>query len=117
VVSCPNCHKDWAPELSNCPVCGIDLESEESHRWMVLGEIDNKLAADFARETLKSYNIPAVILSKSGFFGTVGLTLTPFHNATQSGAFEVSVPEPFAEEAAELLTMAVGDAWRRVEKN
>lgn len=117
MVSCPNCHKDWGADVSSCPVCGVDLDPEEKDAWMVLGEIDNKLAADFAEETLKSYNIPAVVISKSGFFGNLGLTLTPFHNSRQSGAFEVSVLESFAEEASEILTMAVGDAWRRVEKN
>lgn len=116
MVSCPSCHKDWAADVTSCPVCGVDLETEERDNWIVLGEIDNKLAADFARETLTAYDIPAVVLSKSGFFGNVGLTLTPFHNARQSGAFEVSVPESFAEEASEILTMAVGEAWRRMEK-
>jgi hypothetical protein len=114
-VSCPNCHKKWDDEVTTCPVCGIDLDRSDPNEWVVLGEIDNKLAADFARETLKSYEIPAVILSRSGFFGDVGLTLTPFYNAGLSGAFEVSVPVEFVEEATDILDMTVGDAWRRKE--
>lgn len=115
MVSCPKCRKEWADDVTTCPVCGIDLERPDVNEWVVLGEIDNKLAADFARETLKSYEIPAVILSRSGFFGDVGLTLNPFYSAGQSGAFEVSVPAEFVEEAADILDMTVGEAWRRKE--
>ena len=116
MVSCPKCRKQWPAEVTTCPVCGVDLDRADRSEWVLLGEIDNKLAADFARETLKSYEIPAVILSRSGFFGDVGLTLTPFHNAGQSGAYEVSVPADFVEDASGILDMAVGEAWRRKEK-
>lgn len=116
MVSCPNCHKEWADDVTSCPVCGTDLELADPNEWVLLGEIDNKLAADFARETLKSYKIPAIVLSRSGFFGDVGLTLTPFHNAGLSGAFEVSVPVEFVEDASGILDMAVGEAWHRKEK-
>ena len=66
------------------------------------------------KETLKSNNIPVVILSKSGFFGAAGLTLNPIYGNGE-GFFNVSVPEDFAEEATEILDMVLGDNWTKKE--
>ncbi len=81
----------------------------------MIGTIDNKLAADFARETLKSYDIPAVIISRSGFFGDVGLTLNPFHNSGTVASFEVRVPTSHIEEAVSVVKMIGGDGWHPQE--
>ena len=76
--------------------------------------IEDKLSADFAEETLKSYEIPAVVISRSGFFGTVGLPLNPLYS-TKSPAFEIRVPEAHVNEAAGILDMALGEKWQRKE--
>jgi hypothetical protein len=72
------------------------------------------MTADFAREVLESCEIPAVVLSRSGFFGTIGLTLPSFY---KSGAapFELSVPQSLVDEANEALTSALGDHWQKKE--
>jgi hypothetical protein len=82
---------------------------------VVLGSIEDKLSADFARETLKDMNIPAVIISKSGFFGDIGLPLNPFYKPGEA-MFEVSVPQGFEEEACDALDMTLGDKWQRKVK-
>lgn len=114
---CPTCRNEWDNELTSCPVCGNDMETDEKQRlnWIVIGTIDDKLSADFAREALKSYEIPAVIISRSGFFGNIGLTLNPFHNTKAVAAFEVMVPEDYADEAAQVLEMVAGARWHRKE--
>ena len=70
------------------------------------------MSADFARETLTAYEIPAVIVSRSGFFGTVGLTFTAFYSG-RKGLFEVSVPKGYLDEASGVLDMTLGAKWRR----
>jgi len=79
-----------------------------------LGSLGDNISADFAREVLASYEIPAVIISRSGFFGQVGLTFNRFYKPGSS-LFELSVPEAFVEEAAEVLNMTLGDQWQREE--
>jgi len=104
--------------MTECPICSAELVKDDRERaqsgWVTLGSIDDKLSADYARAVLTSYDIPAVVISRSGFFGQVGLTLTSFY---KPGAllFEVSVPEEYVDEAAGVLDMALGEKWRRKE--
>lgn len=115
MVYCPRCENEFDDGISECPVCGRDLVPEGSEgKWLMLGRIEDKLSADFAREVLSSYDIPSVVISKSGYFGQVGLT---FHTFYKPGAatFEISVPSEHADDAAEILQMALGDKWQREE--
>ena len=112
---CRACKTEWDADTAQCPICGADMEEDrEEQNWVVLGTIADKISADFARETLKTYEIPAVIVSKSGYFGTVGLTLTHFYSGGLA-LFEVSVPPSHWEEADELLRMTIGEKWQRKE--
>jgi hypothetical protein len=104
--------------MTDCPTCASELtaepESADRSSWVALGSIEDRFSADYARAVLDSYEIPAVVISKSGFFGQIGLT---FHSFYKSGSllFEVSVPAEFVEEAAGVLDMALGDKWNRKE--
>jgi hypothetical protein len=116
VAYCPVCKAEWMPPIEDCPICGRGLdETSEPGEWTLIGAVADKLSADFARETLSTYDIPAVVMSKSGFFGNIGLTLTSFYNGKQ-GLFEISVPAECSEEASELLAMTLGEKWQRKEQ-
>ena len=67
-------------------------------------------------KTFKSYNIPAVIISKSGFFGDIGLPLGTFYKPGV-GLFEVSVPKEYVEETEDILNMILGEKWQRIDEN
>lgn len=121
MASCPACKKDWPDDVTMCPICGRDLAnesdtaaSESEENWLMIGSIPDKVTADFARETLAAYEIPAVVVSKSGYFGQIGLTLTSFYTG-RAEQFEVSVPETHREEASELLAATLGDKWQPAE--
>jgi hypothetical protein len=115
VAFCPECKHEWDEGTALCPICGKDLEYEvESLPMVVIGTIADKFSADFARETLATYEIPVAIISKSGFLGTAGLVLTQFYSGTQA-LYEVSVPPSQVEEADELLRMTIGEKWQRKE--
>lgn len=112
---CPVCKTEWKAPLRQCPVCSGELSAgKEETGWTLLGTIRDKVSADFAQEVLTSYEIPAVVISKSGFFGQAGLTFNTFYKAGSS-LFEISVPTEHVQEACEILTMAVGDNWQRKE--
>jgi len=115
---CPECKTKWEEGTVECPICGGELqlsEAESAAGWVRLGTIEDKMSADFAVEVLKSYEISAVVISKSGYFGQVGLTLNPLYSKS-SGQFEISVPVTDVEEAVDVLNMALGDRWQREEK-
>ena len=114
MVLCPVCKVNWDDNTTECPVCGRELQEAESDdvEWVILGSFADKLTADFAKETLISSKIPAVLFSKSGFFGNVGLPLTPIYSS-YAPPYEIAVPGQLVEEAAEVLNMVLGDNWSR----
>ena len=116
---CPVCKTEWSGDMSECPVCSHELQASESAAqaddWVTLGFISDKISADYAKEVLDSYEIPAVVFSKSGFFGQAGLMFQGFYKSGAQ-AFEISVPAEYVEEATGILEMVLGDKWRRNEK-
>ena len=112
---CPKCNAEIEEGITTCFVCGAEMEeSRGDENWVRLGYIHDKISADFAKETLKSYDIPAVVFSKSGFFGNAGLPLTNIFDSKPM-AFEISVPEVCAQEAVDILNMTLGGQWSHDE--
>jgi hypothetical protein len=105
--------------MSECPVCAREIQASDktsdNDGWVVLGFVADKISADYAKEVLDSYEIPAVVFSKSGFFGQAGLMFQGFYKSGAQ-AFEISVPVECVEEATGILDMVLGDKWRRNEK-
>ncbi len=83
---------------------------------MKLGTVGDKMTAELAKEVLKSSDIPAVVISRSGFFGDVGLTLWNVYSG-KPGLFEVSVPADLADDAAEILDATLGEQWQRAKED
>ncbi len=111
---CPVCKSELTSDSDVCAICNSEIKNHESSKWIMIGSIEDKISSDYAEETLKSYNIPVVIISNPGFFGTAGLSLNPFYG-NSVGLFNVSVPESTASEAVEILTMILGDSWSKKE--
>lgn len=109
-MSCPTCNYHPLSSSEDCPVCGFEAPESNEAEWVMLGTIDDSMSADFAREVFISYDIPAVVISKSGYFGQFGLFFHGFHSG-QLQEFEVSVPMAHSIAASELLAMTVGSHW------
>lgn len=110
--SCPVCNIEITDDLQVCPVCSHDFtaNSAEIGDWVVLGSFKDQMSAELARESLVNADIPAVLFSKSGFLGAVGLPMNPIYS-TQKGAYEISVLKSFQEDATELLNAILTDNW------
>lgn len=116
VAYCPVCKAAWEDGTTECQICGRELQPDlETSDFVVIGSVSDQVTADFAREVLESCEIPAIVRSRSGFFGTVGLTLPSFYNAG-AAQFELMAPESLMEEANEVLGEALGDRWQKKEK-
>ncbi len=113
---CPECKQEWKEDLSVCPVCGFEKVKEPTGEWKQIGFITDKISADHAVDVLQAYEIKAVVMSKSGFFGQIGLPLNPFYS-TGSAQFQISVPENDAKEAVEILNVTLGNNWQHEEEN
>lgn len=107
---CPECNIDLGSGVKTCFVCGQEVS--DGYEWLTVGYVDDKLSADFVREAMNSYEIPVVVISKSGFFGNIGLPLNPFYKPGEA-TFEVMAPREYRADAEEVLTMILGDKWRR----
>ncbi len=111
-MQCPRCRAELERAGVDCAVCGWESGAETKAEWMEIGAVDGKMFADLARETLTSMEIPNTVVSKSGYFGSVGLTLTPFFGQEATPHFEVSVPVGYAVEAATALSVTLGEKWK-----
>jgi len=114
---CPRCRENFAGELSACPTCGYEFERNDADakndaEWILVARVNDATSANFAKETLQSYNIPVVLFSESGFFGQAGLNL-PQAYGKQLGQFQIHVPASFREETEDILTMILGDKWQK----
>ena len=112
---CPKCKTELEDGKVSCPVCGWELTDEEKAKWLVLGTIQDPPFANLAREVLKSQGIPAVVISRSGFFGNIGLSFNPIFSGGKPGSFEILVPRDYADEARDTLDMTLGDKWQPEE--
>lgn len=99
---------------TECAVCGWEAEPEDQAEWVPLGCVESQLLADMASETLHSMQIPVVVTSRDGFFGRVGLPLTPIFKPG-GPKFTISVPAAWASEAASVLESTLGDKFQRGE--
>lgn len=113
---CPVCKVELKEDMTNCYICGTDVNEDNDTEWIMLGAIEDKISADFAKETLQSYNIPVVIISKSGFFGNSGLPLGTFFK-DGVGLFEVMIPNMYKEETDEILKTIIGEKWQRKDSD
>jgi len=115
MVFCPECNMELEGDPSHCYLCGHSLKDDQGmNEWIVIGTVENKIMADFVKETLKSEKIPAVVLSRSGYFGDAGLPLNPIYT-TGDASFEISVPESYSSDATDLLDMTLGEKWHKKE--
>lgn len=115
MVLCPKCNTELGDDVTECYVCGSEITDKDEEGWIVLGTIEDKISADFAREALASYEIPAVVFSRSGVFGAAGLPLYSFYS-DRPALFEVSVPASHVSEAIGVLDMVIGDRWQRADE-
>ena len=111
---CPKCDEHFEGDLTSCPKCSFEFSDDDvsGEGWVMIARIFERTAAEFAKETLTSYKIPAVIISESGFFGQAGLNL-PSITGKGIGKFQVHVPAEFREDAENILTMILGDGWEK----
>ena len=100
-------------------MCNYEFEKNgaatDGTEWLLIGKITDKTSADYARETLESYNIPSVLFSESGFFGQAGLNLPSF-SGKGLGKFQIHVPASMREEAEGVLDMILGESWEKTDE-
>lgn len=108
---CPKCKIELSEDVTTCYVCGAEINNQEI-KWVCVGYVNDPASAGLVEETMKSCNIPAVVISKSGFFGSVGLPLNPLFSSA-SAKFEIKVPSTFLEEATDVLDATLGENWNR----
>ena len=122
---CPKCRYEYKEGIFTCPDCGIELvsvlsgEDEEGLRtsadseafkdWVVIGNLRSWYLAEMTVHGLRAKNIPAVVLSHSGFFGQ--LEFTGFSGFRTAGAYSLLVPMEYVADADKEAETILGDVW------
>lgn len=114
---CPKCHYEYQAGINVCPDCGVKLVSEippespmdeaeeDVGDWVPLARLTSREYAEMILTRLRDMQIPSVILSGAGYFGTAGLP------GEGGGAYTIAVPEEYVEEADTQGEFLLGEIW------
>ncbi|TFH64514.1 MAG: hypothetical protein E4G91_05545 [Candidatus Zixiibacteriota bacterium] len=119
---CPKCRYEYQPGIDICPDCDeklvpelpvespMDETDEDVGDWVPLVRLTSHDYAEMVLTRLRDMQIPAVILSGAGHFGTTGQMGTSSYRAV-GGAFTIAVPEEYVEEADTQGEFLLGEIW------
>jgi hypothetical protein len=117
VPFCPKCEYEYESGIDVCPDCGqkllaekpieseVDESDEDVSDWVPLARLMSHEYAEMVLVRLRDMQIPSVILSGAGYFGTAGLS------GEAGGAYTIVVPEEYVEEADTQGEFLLGEIW------
>ncbi len=122
---CPNCKYEYNSTVSVCPDCNENLVEtlpediedgeieSEYENWTPICRLTSQQYSEMLVEALESKDIPAIVYSGAGHFGSTGQmgtnSILPI-----GGAYTVMVPKEFADDAANEASIILGDDWEKV---
>jgi len=121
MLYCPKCRAEYTDVATECADCNMPLVAErpeevegdeEENRidWVQIARLTSREYAEMLIETLRSKDIPAVILSGAGYFGHIGaMGATAVYPA--GGGCSIAVPQENVAEADAEGAAIFGEAW------
>jgi len=122
---CPKCTYEYKANINECPDCGEQLvdslpeptefrdeEVDPDKEWIELARLTSNQYAEMVVEALLAKDIPAIVHSKSGHYGYIGV-MGPSSFASVGDGFLIMVPREFTEIADKEAELVLGDIWTR----
>jgi len=106
---CPDCGAKLVEELPPLEDDSADDDAIEYEDWIEIGRLSSQQMAQMALEALRSKNIPAVILSGTGYFGQSGLEGAAI--LSKSDSYKLMVTAEFVEDADNEMETLLGEIW------
>ncbi len=124
---CPKCKYEYVASVSKCPDCNenlVDSLPEESDLtddnfekykdWIPLAKFNSDQIAAMTLGSLRSKDIPSVILSGTGHFGMTGqMGASAFRPI--GGSYTLLIPEEYVIIADKECKMIFGSEWDKVK--
>ena len=124
---CPKCKYEYVASVSKCPDCNENLvdslpkESdltddnfEKYKDWIPLAKFNSDQIAAMTLGSLRSKDIPSVILSGTGHFGMTGqMGASAFRPI--GGSYTLLIPEEYVIIADKECKMIFGSEWDKVK--
>ncbi len=118
---CPKCRYEYKTGVSKCPDCDeylVDSLAQETDsrlkvydNWVELGRLASQQYSEMLVEALRAKDIPAVVNSSAGHFGTTGQMGTAAFRPISGAYYSLMVPEEFAKAADSEAEAILGDVW------
>ncbi|MGB5106881.1 MAG: DUF2007 domain-containing protein [Candidatus Zixiibacteriota bacterium] len=120
---CPKCRAEYEAGVARCSDCDESLVAElppfdnefsgaEHENWKCVANLTSTSYAQMIEEALREANIPVVVLSQSGYFGTSGMMGTALFNPAGAG-YNVMIPADRIAEADAIATEMFGEIWTK----
>ena len=124
---CPKCKYEYLSSVSKCPDCNEELVAslpkesdltddnfEKYKDWIPLARFNSDQIAALAIDSLRSKDIPAVVLSGTGHFGMTGqMGISSFRPV--GGSYTLLVPEEYIVIADHESAIIFGDEWEKIK--
>lgn len=123
---CPKCRYEYEWGIGECPDCGVRLvevlqdvpkednpaEAKEYKEWIQLARLTSQYYAEMVVDGLRAKDIPAVVMSGTGYFGATGeMGISAY--VPVSGAYSIMVPREFVVEADREAETILGEEWKK----
>lgn len=120
---CPQCRSEYEDGVTRCSDCDEALVAElppletalpptEYDNWKYVANLTSTAYAQMIEEALREADVPVVVISQSGYFGTSGMMGTALFNPAGNG-YAVMIPAAHIAEADEVATEMFGDNWTK----
>ena len=124
---CPKCKYEYIASVAKCPDCNEELVAslpkesdltddnfEKYKDWIPLARFNSDQIAAMTLGSLRSKDIPSVILSGTGHFGMTGqMGASSFRPI--GGSYTLLVPEEYVIIADKEGEMIFGSEWEKVK--
>lgn len=124
---CPKCRYEYRPEILVCPDCDeplvavlppekekeeVESDDGEAEGWVPVAVLTSMQYADLLEEALRSKDIPVIVRSGTGHFGSIGTT-GPSAIFPVAGGYLVLFHEDTAVDADREAAVVLGDIWEK----
>jgi hypothetical protein len=122
---CPSCKYEYEQGVGICPDCGVNLVEalevegpadidEPEFDWVPMARIMSEQVAEMVVEAFQAKDIPALLISGTGYFGQAGV-MGPSSYQAIGGGYTILVSRDAVDDADKEGEVILGEEWQKAK--